>query len=135
MKISSTNLRIDPNLTQKEDTYQVVLDILRNTSFYKAFTATTDVQEIFMQQFWFTIANLKNSAFYEFKRANKICLLDVEVFLNALNYKTKQSLSLHHEFRKSPTAELFDVESRRIFIRHYGMLKSISLNVLAKSQG
>ncbi|GKD10190.1 hypothetical protein Tco_1189875, partial [Tanacetum coccineum] len=37
--------------------------------------------------------------------------------------------------RKSPTAELFKVDSGRISIRHCRMLKSITLNVLAESQG
>ncbi|GKC59564.1 hypothetical protein Tco_1087162 [Tanacetum coccineum] len=39
------------------------------------------------------------------------------------------------ESRKSPTTELFEVDSGRISIRHCGMLKSITLNVLAESQG
>ncbi|GJS72449.1 hypothetical protein Tco_0705290 [Tanacetum coccineum] len=40
-----------------------------------------------------------------------------------------------YESRKSPIAELFEVDSGRIFIRHCGMLRSITLNVLAESQG
>ncbi|GKC00886.1 hypothetical protein Tco_0987022 [Tanacetum coccineum] len=48
---------------------------------------------------------------------------------------TGMSQSRQHESRKSPTAELFEVDSRRIFIRHCGMLKSIPLNVLGESQG
>ncbi|GKF63310.1 hypothetical protein Tco_0186758, partial [Tanacetum coccineum] len=42
---------------------------------------------------------------------------------------------IHIESHKSPTAELFEVDSGRIFIRHYGMLKSITLNVLAELHG
>ncbi|GJU20275.1 hypothetical protein Tco_1153617 [Tanacetum coccineum] len=42
---------------------------------------------------------------------------------------------IHIESHKSPTAELFDVDSGRISIRHYEILKSITLNVLAKSKG
>ncbi|GJY11391.1 hypothetical protein Tco_0379576 [Tanacetum coccineum] len=41
-------------MTQKEETYQVVLDIIKNTTFYKAFLASVDVPETYMQQFWFT---------------------------------------------------------------------------------
>ncbi|GJU67745.1 hypothetical protein Tco_1254004 [Tanacetum coccineum] len=48
---------------------------------------------------------------------------------------TRTSQSRQHESRKSPTAELFEVDSGRISIRHCGMLKSITLNVLAESQG
>ncbi|GKE16134.1 hypothetical protein Tco_1423711 [Tanacetum coccineum] len=85
VKISTTNMRIDPTMTQKEDTYQVVLDIIKNTTFYKAFLASADVPEIYMQQFWFTVTKIKNTNFYEFKLANKKCLVDVEVFLQALD--------------------------------------------------
>ncbi|GKD83807.1 hypothetical protein Tco_1350646 [Tanacetum coccineum] len=85
VKISTTNMRIDPTMTQKEDTYQVVLDIIKNTTFYKAFLASADVPEIYMQQFWFTVTKIKNTNFYKFKLANKKCLVDVEVFLQALD--------------------------------------------------
>nr|GEY67661.1 hypothetical protein [Tanacetum cinerariifolium] len=71
-------MRIDLTMTQKEETYQVFLDIIKNTTFYKAFLTSTDVPEICMQQFWFTITKIKNSNFYEFKLENKKCLVDVK---------------------------------------------------------
>ncbi|GKA14585.1 hypothetical protein Tco_0694231 [Tanacetum coccineum] len=46
---------------------------------------------------------------------------------------TETSQSRQHGSRKSPTAVLFDVDTRRISIRHCEMLKSTTLNVLAKS--
>ncbi|GJW33047.1 hypothetical protein Tco_0053079 [Tanacetum coccineum] len=42
---------------------------------------------------------------------------------------------IHIESRKSPTAVLFDVDTGRISIHHCDILKSITLNVLARSQG
>ncbi|GJX79467.1 hypothetical protein Tco_0327616 [Tanacetum coccineum] len=85
VNISTTNMRIDPTMTQKEETYQVILDIIKNTSFYKAFLAIADVPEIFMQQFWHIVTKIKESTFYEFKLANKKCQFDVEVFRKALD--------------------------------------------------
>ncbi|GJY46728.1 hypothetical protein Tco_0435791 [Tanacetum coccineum] len=85
VKISTTNMRIDPTTTQKEDTYQVVLDIIKNNTFYKAFLGTADVPEIYMQQFWHIVTKIKESTFYEFKLANKKCQFDVEVFCKALD--------------------------------------------------
>nr|GFA39846.1 hypothetical protein [Tanacetum cinerariifolium] len=41
-------MRIDPTMTQKDETYKVVLDIIKNTNFYKAFLASTDVPKIYM---------------------------------------------------------------------------------------
>ncbi|GJU83369.1 hypothetical protein Tco_1285734 [Tanacetum coccineum] len=51
VKISITNMRIDPTMTWKEETYQVILDIINNTTFYNAFLTSADVPEIYMQQF------------------------------------------------------------------------------------
>ncbi|GKD13043.1 hypothetical protein Tco_1197450 [Tanacetum coccineum] len=50
------------------------------------------------------------------------------------SYPVDTSL-IHLGSLKSPTAVLFDVDTRRISIRHSEMLKSITLNVLARSQG
>ncbi|GKA97954.1 retrovirus-related pol polyprotein from transposon TNT 1-94 [Tanacetum coccineum] len=66
VKISSTNMRIDPTMAPKEETYQVIFDVIKNTSFYKAFLASAD-----------------------FKLANKKCLVDVEVFRQALDIYLK----------------------------------------------
>ncbi|GJV42912.1 hypothetical protein Tco_1427448 [Tanacetum coccineum] len=52
IKISTTNMRIDPTMPQKEETYQVILDIIKNTTCYNAFLITADVLEIFKQQFY-----------------------------------------------------------------------------------
>ncbi|GKE08264.1 hypothetical protein Tco_1411815, partial [Tanacetum coccineum] len=43
VKIEKSNLRMDPTLTQKEETYQVILDIIKNTPCYNAFLITADV--------------------------------------------------------------------------------------------
>nr|GEW10260.1 hypothetical protein [Tanacetum cinerariifolium] len=48
--ISNSNMRIDQSKTQKEATYQVVLDTLKLSPCYNAFLITADVPEIYMQQ-------------------------------------------------------------------------------------
>ncbi|GJT10154.1 hypothetical protein Tco_0857196 [Tanacetum coccineum] len=50
VKIGKSNLRMDPSVTQREETYQVALDTIKNTPFYNAFLITVDVPEIYMQQ-------------------------------------------------------------------------------------
>ncbi|GKG42775.1 hypothetical protein Tco_0477073 [Tanacetum coccineum] len=49
VKIGKCNMRINPAKTQKEPTYQVVLDALALTTCYPAFIITADVLEIYMQ--------------------------------------------------------------------------------------
>ncbi|GJZ51493.1 retrovirus-related pol polyprotein from transposon TNT 1-94 [Tanacetum coccineum] len=52
LKIGKCNLRLSSDLTSKEATLQVVYDVLKLTPFYKAFQASADVLEIYMQEFW-----------------------------------------------------------------------------------
>nr|GEU34060.1 hypothetical protein [Tanacetum cinerariifolium] len=43
VKTGKSNLRMDPTLTQKEETYQVMLDIIKNTSCCNTFLTSVDV--------------------------------------------------------------------------------------------
>ncbi|GKA21317.1 hypothetical protein Tco_0701306 [Tanacetum coccineum] len=52
VKISSSNIRLETTVPQKEETFQVVIDLVKNSTCFKAFTIYADVPEIFMQQFW-----------------------------------------------------------------------------------
>ncbi|GJS55025.1 hypothetical protein Tco_0628387 [Tanacetum coccineum] len=92
VKIRSSNLKIDPTLTQKEETYQVVLDIIKDISCYNAFLITADVPEIYMQQLWFTIIKVKKSSFYQFDLDNKKCQIDVELFREILGMYHKENV-------------------------------------------
>ncbi|GKF26549.1 hypothetical protein Tco_0082443, partial [Tanacetum coccineum] len=79
VEISKCNIISDPAKTQKESTYQVVLDALALTTCYPVFLITADVPEIYMHQFWFTI-NKKDSTSYRFKIDKKRLTLNMEVF-------------------------------------------------------
>ncbi|GKE14873.1 hypothetical protein Tco_1422450 [Tanacetum coccineum] len=83
--ISSTNMRIDPSLTQREDTFQFILDIIKASPCYNVFLITADVPEIYMQQFWFIVKNIKKTTFYEFSVGDKKCKIDVELFRKILD--------------------------------------------------
>nr|GEX69102.1 hypothetical protein [Tanacetum cinerariifolium] len=85
VKISSTNKRIDPTLTQKEETFQVVLDLIKASPCYNAFLVTIDVPEIYMQQLWFTVKKINKTTSYEFDLADKKCKVDVELFRKILD--------------------------------------------------
>ncbi|GKC76610.1 retrovirus-related pol polyprotein from transposon TNT 1-94 [Tanacetum coccineum] len=82
--IGKCNMRIVPKKTQKEATYQVVLDTLTLSPCYNAFLITVDVPEIYMHQFWFTISKIKDSSTYKFKLDNKTFKIGVEVFREVL---------------------------------------------------
>nr|GEU98358.1 retrovirus-related Pol polyprotein from transposon TNT 1-94 [Tanacetum cinerariifolium] len=85
VKISATNMRIKPTMPQKEETFQVVKDIIKASPCFKAFTITFDVPKIYMQQFWFTIKKIKKTPFYDFRLSDKKLLVDVELFRKNLD--------------------------------------------------
>nr|GEX31124.1 retrovirus-related Pol polyprotein from transposon TNT 1-94 [Tanacetum cinerariifolium] len=80
VKISSTNIRLETTMPQKEETYQVVIDIIKNSTCFKAFTISADVLKIFMQQFWYTIKKVQDIDSYEFLLANKKWIVNAKVF-------------------------------------------------------
>ncbi|GKE13591.1 hypothetical protein Tco_1417142 [Tanacetum coccineum] len=46
----------------------------------QAFTISTNVPEIFMQQFWYSIKKVQGTYSYEFLLANKKCVVNADVF-------------------------------------------------------
>ncbi|GJZ19538.1 hypothetical protein Tco_0556128, partial [Tanacetum coccineum] len=77
--------RDETTVQQKEETFQVIIDIIKNSTCFKAFNISANVPEIFMQHFWYTIKKVKDSESNEFLLANKKCIVDVEVFRKILD--------------------------------------------------
>nr|GEX50412.1 hypothetical protein [Tanacetum cinerariifolium] len=50
--VPSTSIRLETTVLQKDEIFQVVIDIIKNSTCFKAFTISANVLEIFMQQFW-----------------------------------------------------------------------------------
>ncbi|GJX63192.1 hypothetical protein Tco_0296092, partial [Tanacetum coccineum] len=85
VNISITNVRLETTVKQKKETFQVVIDVIKNSTC----TISVDVPEILMQQFWYTITKIKGFESYEFLLADKRCVIDAEVFRKidlVLNY-------------------------------------------------
>ncbi|GJR37898.1 hypothetical protein Tco_1213582 [Tanacetum coccineum] len=85
VKISPTNVRLETIVHQKEETFQVIIDVIKNSTCFKVFTTLVEVPKIFMQQFWYTINKVKYTESYEFLLANKKCIVDVKVFRKILD--------------------------------------------------
>nr|GEU62830.1 hypothetical protein [Tanacetum cinerariifolium] len=54
LRIGRSNFHLLSDIKSKESTLKLVYDVLRLTPFFKAFLVTTDVPEIYMQEFWAT---------------------------------------------------------------------------------
>ncbi|GJR32103.1 hypothetical protein Tco_1108335 [Tanacetum coccineum] len=123
VKISSTNIRLETIVPQKEETFQVVIDIIKNSTCFKALTISTDVPEIFMQQFWYTIKKVQDTDSYEFLLANKKCIVNDEVFRRILNICPRVE---GEDFMDVPDDEtaltfLFDLGYKGLLNRHTNM--------------
>ncbi|GKC76416.1 hypothetical protein Tco_1127190, partial [Tanacetum coccineum] len=76
---------METTVHQKEETFQVIIDVIKNSTCFKAFTISAEVLEIFMQQFWYTIKKVKDKESYEFILANKKCVVNAKVFRKILD--------------------------------------------------
>ncbi|GJX18068.1 hypothetical protein Tco_0218900 [Tanacetum coccineum] len=53
--VGKSNYFLDVERTQTNPIFKIAVDILKNTNFFKAFTASSTIPSIYIQQFWNTI--------------------------------------------------------------------------------
>nr|GEW69036.1 hypothetical protein [Tanacetum cinerariifolium] len=79
LDIEKCNRRLNPRMSQREITFQVVLDALAITPCYSVNLTTADVSEVYMHQFWDSV--YKHDTFYRFNiNKKKIFKLTLEIF-------------------------------------------------------
>ncbi|GKE88791.1 hypothetical protein Tco_1566266, partial [Tanacetum coccineum] len=64
--IGKSNYVLDLQKKQKNPIFQILVDILQNTNFFRAFTASASVPAIYIQQFWNTITYKAKTGAYSF---------------------------------------------------------------------
>nr|GEX02461.1 hypothetical protein [Tanacetum cinerariifolium] len=62
--IGRSNCVLDPLKKQRNPIYKIFIDILQNTNFFGAFTASATIPSIYIQQFWNTIRHDKKTEVY-----------------------------------------------------------------------
>nr|GFB64133.1 hypothetical protein [Tanacetum cinerariifolium] len=83
LRIGRNNFRLPSDIQRKEATLQVVYDVLRNSPLFRAFQVTTDVPEIYMQEFW-AMAKLHHNSI-RFKIDTRKNVIDLEAFREMLH--------------------------------------------------
>ncbi|GJS15521.1 hypothetical protein Tco_0409993 [Tanacetum coccineum] len=66
VKISSTNIRLETTVPQKEETFQVVIDIIKNSTCFKDFTISADFPKIFYAAILLHHQDVQDTDSYEF---------------------------------------------------------------------
>nr|GFA53823.1 hypothetical protein [Tanacetum cinerariifolium] len=71
--IGKSNCYLDLEKSQRNPIYKIAVDLLKNTNFFRAFTASSNLPSIYIQQFWDTILYDKKAGCYK-------CQLDEQWF-------------------------------------------------------
>nr|GEZ03302.1 E-beta-farnesene synthase [Tanacetum cinerariifolium] len=72
--IGKSNCYLDLEKSQSNPIYKIAMDLLKNTNFFRAFTASSTIPLIYIQQFWDTILYDKKARCYR-------CQLDEQWFV------------------------------------------------------
>ncbi|GJV34945.1 hypothetical protein Tco_1407422 [Tanacetum coccineum] len=64
LSIGKSNLLFNAQKIQKNPIFQISVDILSNTNFFQAFTASANVPAIYLQQFWKTMSYNEKTGVY-----------------------------------------------------------------------
>nr|GEW62455.1 hypothetical protein [Tanacetum cinerariifolium] len=72
--IGKSNCYLDLDKSQGNPIYKIAVDLLKNTNFLRAFTASSTIPSIYIQQFWDTVQ-------YDKKATNYRCQLDEQWFV------------------------------------------------------
>ncbi|GKE27852.1 hypothetical protein Tco_1443236 [Tanacetum coccineum] len=73
VSVGKNNCYLDVEKSQSNPIYKIAVDILRHTNFFRAFTASSTILSIYIQQFWDTVRYVKNIGSYN-------CQLDEQWF-------------------------------------------------------
>ncbi|GKB37581.1 hypothetical protein Tco_0882523 [Tanacetum coccineum] len=82
--IGKSNYVLDLQKKQKNPIFQISMDILQNTNFFRAFTASASVPAIYIQQFWNTLTYEAKTGAYSFQLDETRFVLDANLLREAL---------------------------------------------------
>nr|GEW98316.1 hypothetical protein [Tanacetum cinerariifolium] len=119
LRIRRSNFRLLSDIKSKESTLQLVYDVLRICPFFKAFLVTTDVPEIYMQEFWATTTVHHHAI--RFKMDNKKHIVNLESFRDMLHI----CLRVHGQSFDEPPFEE-EILAFIHFLRHSAAIRTLT---------
>ncbi|GJV21895.1 retrovirus-related pol polyprotein from transposon TNT 1-94 [Tanacetum coccineum] len=79
-----SNLLLDLHKLQKNLIFRISVNILQNTNFFRAFTASANFTSIYIQQFWNTLTREAKSSVYSFQLDEQWFSLNADLLREAL---------------------------------------------------
>ncbi|GJX87289.1 hypothetical protein Tco_0339303 [Tanacetum coccineum] len=100
--IGKSNFDLDLYKKQKNPIFQISVDILQNTNFFRAFTASAFVPAIYIQQFWNTLTYEAKTGGYSFQFDENRFILDANLLREALEITP---IDQAHQFVSPPSGD------------------------------
>ncbi|GJW98300.1 hypothetical protein Tco_0180108 [Tanacetum coccineum] len=100
--IGKSNYVLDLQKKQKNPIFQIFVDILQNTNFFRAFTASASVPAIYIQQLWNTLTYEAKTRVYSFELDETQFVLDVNLLREALEITP---IDQAHQFVSPPSGD------------------------------
>ncbi|GKA05461.1 retrovirus-related pol polyprotein from transposon TNT 1-94 [Tanacetum coccineum] len=100
--VGKINCYLDVEKSHSNPIYKIVVDILKHTSFFRAFTASSTFPSIYIQQFWDTIQYDKTTRRYSCQLDEKWFDLNKDTLRDALQITTVNS---NKSFSSPPTPD------------------------------
>nr|GEX06085.1 hypothetical protein [Tanacetum cinerariifolium] len=118
--IGKSNCYLDLEKSQSNPIYKIAVDLLKHTNFFKAFTASSTIPSIYIQQFWDMVQYDKKAGCYR-------CQLDEQWFVLTKDTLREALQITHEEFTQS--IHTF-IEDKRNMSQHTTGKKKATLIVI-----
>ncbi|GJX20535.1 retrovirus-related pol polyprotein from transposon TNT 1-94 [Tanacetum coccineum] len=100
--IGKSNFVLDLQKKQKNPIFQISVDILQNTNFFRAFTTSTSVPTIYIHQFWNTLTYEAKTGAYSFQLDETRFILNANLLREALEITP---IDQAHQFVSPPSGD------------------------------
>nr|GEV55116.1 integrase, catalytic region, zinc finger, CCHC-type, peptidase aspartic, catalytic [Tanacetum cinerariifolium] len=104
--IGKSNFVLDLHKNQKNSIFQIFVDILHNTNFFRAFTASASAPAMYIQQFWNTLTYEVKTRTYSFLLDESRFVLDANLLRDALEITP---IDQSHQFVLPPPGKVDEV--------------------------
>ncbi|GKD11865.1 retrovirus-related pol polyprotein from transposon TNT 1-94 [Tanacetum coccineum] len=116
--VGKRNCYFDVEKSQRNPIYKIAVDILKHTNFFRAFTASSTIPSIYIQQFWDTIRYVKNTRSYS-------CQLD-EQWIDLTKDTLRDALQITPVDNNNPFSSPPTPDALINFVNELGYLKVTS---------
>ncbi|GJU76874.1 hypothetical protein Tco_1273944 [Tanacetum coccineum] len=94
LPVGKINILLDLQRLKKNPIFRILVDILQNTNFLRAFIASANVPTIYIQHFWNTLAQDVKTGEYSFQLDEQWFILNDDLLRKALEITLRLSLTI-----------------------------------------